>query len=70
MVNKRKLLADRITAALNVAFEYTTDGAHHKQWVIDQMVRELLGNSDNYNRWVASYEGPDEEYGWDIGVAP
>lgn len=34
----------RITAALNVAAECSqVDGAHHKAWVIDQMVRELLG---------------------------
>jgi len=37
------------------------DGAHHKQWVIDQMVRALLG--DGYEEWV----GDDE---WDTGVAP
>jgi hypothetical protein len=63
------MLADRITAALNVAFEYTTDGAHHKQWVIDQMIRELLGNQLNYDKWIANYE-EDGEYEWDIGTAP
>jgi hypothetical protein len=69
LTNKRKMLADRITAALNVAFEYTTDGAHHKQWVIDQMIRELLGNQLNYDKWIANYE-EDGEYEWDIGTAP
>lgn len=70
MTNKRKILADRITAALDVAYQYTTDGAHHKQWVIDQMVRELLGSEENYGKWVANYEGPDGEYAWDTGMAP
>jgi hypothetical protein len=69
LTNKRKVLADRITAALNVAFEYTTDGAHHKQWVIDQMIRELLGNQLNYDKWIANYE-EDGEYECDIGTAP
>lgn len=34
--------AERIEKALNFAMSYaTTDGAHHKLWVIDQMVRSL-----------------------------
>ncbi len=37
-------LSARIEKALNVAYRYgTTDGGHHKMWVIDQMVRELTG---------------------------
>lgn len=35
---------DRIARALEFAVEYgTTDGDHHKMWVIDQMVRALSG---------------------------
>ena len=34
----------RVEKALEVAFQHGgTDGAHHKAWVIDQMVRELTG---------------------------
>ena len=34
----------RIDAALNCANQYASnDGAHHKAWVIDQMVRILTG---------------------------
>ena len=34
----------RIAKALEFASEYgTVDGAHHKMWVIDQMVRALTG---------------------------
>lgn len=47
MVKKDERLVDldnRIQKALNVAASYgTTDGGHHKMWVIDQMVRELTG---------------------------
>lgn len=35
---------DRITEALSFALQYGgIDGAHHKTWVIDQMVRALTG---------------------------
>ena len=35
---------ERITKALAIAFAYgEIDGAHHKMWVIDQMVRALTG---------------------------
>lgn len=47
MVKKDERLVDlnnRIQKALNIATAYgTTDGDHHKMWVIDQMVRELTG---------------------------
>ncbi len=37
-------LEDRVADALNFAQSYgQTDGAHHKMWVIDQMVRCLTG---------------------------
>ena len=47
------------------------DGAHHKQWVLDQLVRIVAG--DGYEKWVAEHragdEGPDT-YEWDEGIAP
>jgi hypothetical protein len=59
----------RMNAALSAAA--AVDGADHKQWVIDQMVRALTG--PDYDRWVRSYcageDGP-ETYQWDEGVAP
>lgn len=39
------------------------DGAHHKMWVIDQMVRALTG--DQYPAFVESCRGT-----WDEGIAP
>lgn len=69
-------LRTRIDDALNYAYGYgVIDGSHHKMWVIDQMVRVLLGSKEAYDEWVAAYEGePNEdgekEYDWDPGVAP
>lgn len=65
--------SERINAALDIAFRYgQTDGAHHRLWVIDQMVRALTGVS--YDEWVAGYEvgGPydGERYAWETGIAP
>ena len=47
------------------------DGAHHKTWVIDQMVRSLTGNEYDatIKRWCHGEDGPDT-YDWDCGVAP
>lgn len=64
----------RITAALTLALRYgQIDGAHHKTWVIDQMVRALLQTPDAYAAWVedacAGEDGPDS-YDWDVGIPP
>jgi hypothetical protein len=40
-----------------------TDGAHHKQWVLDQILRALL--KDLYQDWLKNR--CDE---WDQGIAP
>jgi hypothetical protein len=64
--------AERITQALDVIMQCGgIDGAHHKQWVLDQVVRALTG--DGYDEWVAAHndgeDGPDT-YWWDVGCAP
>lgn len=63
---------DRIKQAVEMATRYGgIDGAHHKAWVIDQMVRILTG--DEYERVIAEActgdDGP-ETYAWDEGAAP
>lgn len=68
---------ERIGSALSIAFRFGgIDGAHHKTWVIDQMVRALLtdeGDDGEYERFVrmakAGEDGPDT-YEWDEGIAP
>ena len=46
------------------------DGGHHKQWVLDQLVRIL---AIDYGGWVDAYQqgedGP-ETYEWGEGIAP
>lgn len=43
------------------------DGSHHKQWVLDQIARVILG--DGYEGWAESPD-PQEYADWDPGVAP
>lgn len=59
-------------AAIHIGLNYGgNDGAHHKQWTIDQMIRILAG--DEYDRLVvescAGEDGPNT-YEWDTGIAP
>lgn len=78
------MLRERIERALEVADSYgSIGGEHHKEWVIDQMVRALTGyvedyeagdgNVDEYMKWVADHcagvDGPDT-YRWSTGIAP
>lgn len=62
---------DRISKALVFATYGPIDGSHHRDWVIDQMVRALLG--EGYEAWVAERrageDGP-ETYLWPEGIAP
>lgn len=61
---------ERIIRTLEIARKGATDGAHHKQWVIDQMVRALTGCPDvvwaatNKNGHLYHYTalGESEEY--------
>ena len=54
--------------AMKIALEYgTIDGSHHKQWVIDQMVRALMG--DQYPQFVLKHDAGGE-YEWKQGIAP
>lgn len=60
--------AERIDKACTIAYHNSQmDGAHHKMWCIDQMIRVLQG--DKYDDWVndATNDGTEE---WDTGIAP
>ena len=63
---------EKIDKAIELAVQYGgIDGAHHKDWVIDQMVRVLAG--DDYEQIVKdACDGEDgpETYSWDCGIAP
>ena len=67
-----KNMTKRAALALLVAVKYGgVDGGHHKDWVIDQMVRHLAG--DDYEEMVKEVccgcDGPNT-YEWNIGIAP
>ena len=48
----------RVRRALEVAVNYgTTDGEHHKVWVIDQMVRHLTGCPTVTGHGISSGDG-------------
>ena len=78
MTEEERELWERIYKALDLAVEYgNIDGSHHKDWVIDQMVRALTGcgkeESLEYKQLVANacdgVDGPDT-YTWETGIAP
>lgn len=54
--------------AAAIALEYVdVEGAHHKQWVIDQMLRLIAGEA--YTTIVQQYEAETGQT-WDTGIAP
>lgn len=62
---------NNIEEALSLAEYGQLDGAHHKTWTIDQMVRALTG--DGYDQWVTDYcygEDGHDTYVWDTGIEP
>ena len=68
---------ERILKALEIAWRFSQiDGAWHKAWVIDQMVRALCGDEETYNLWISEYtkpvlnDGEWDHYEWDEGIAP
>ncbi len=53
--------------ACAIALEFgDIDGAHHKQWVIDQMLRIMAGSA--YGTIIATFE--INRGSWDCGIAP
>ena len=63
--------AEKIEKSLMLIEEWGgIDGCHHKQWLLDQLVRVL---SDNYEKWVEAWENGEDgpqTYSWDTGIAP
>lgn len=68
MLKENQKYKEVIDRAVQLAYQYAQiDGGHHKMWVIDQMMRILLGSK--YDNFVKEYE-EDGEYEWNIGIAP
>ncbi|MDA8113527.1 MAG: hypothetical protein M0Z43_02205 [Acidithiobacillus sp.] len=63
---------DEKQKALDLIADYGgTDGAHHKQWLLDQVVRALAG--DKYVDWVSEWQSGEDgphTHEWDTGIAP
>ena len=58
----------RVEAAIDVIVKYgEIDGAHHKQWVLAQALRHLLGERD-YKAFTETCEKHGAPY--DEGIAP
>lgn len=56
-------------ALLVISNNAMLEGAHHKAWVISQVVRELLGSQESYEMFVQRFE-VDTGSTWDEGSAP
>lgn len=54
---------------LDLIVDYgSIDGAHNKQWVLDQIVRILTG--EEYEDFLEHHLNADGFEDWDVGVAP
>jgi hypothetical protein len=72
IVSRVELAEAKIEQAIKLAVEYGgIDGAHHKNWVIDQMVRVLAGEKyEEIVREACNGEDGPDTYEWDCGIAP
>ncbi len=65
---------DPIQDILEMIFEYGgIDGEHHKQWLLNEIVKKATISKIHYEEWVKYFnqgeDGP-ETYEWEVGVAP
>jgi hypothetical protein len=71
------LLEEKVNFATEVIESYGGyDGAHHKQWVLTEVLKKLLGE-EGYKEWKEEFEKPftDEDgeedwYIWKEGIPP
>jgi hypothetical protein len=60
----------KVFGAVSIALRYGgIDGAHHKQWVIDQMLRSILGEA-LYVKTMEDHSSDLDYPAWDEGTAP
>lgn len=59
----------RKKAARLIARYGMIDGAHHKQWLLDQVLRTIL-TADEYSSWREEMDSDPEYEPWDEGIAP
>lgn len=73
--DRPKTDAEKVRDALNILWENgQVEGAHHKTWVIDQLLRALTDDGGpKYDGWAHEWEHPwneDVDYRWERGIAP
>lgn len=62
-------IAERVETAVRTLYEYDwVDGDHHKAWVLDQVMRNLLGSQ--YEGFVRDYNRAVGYSDWETGIAP
>lgn len=67
LLSKRAEKPPEIEKAIEIGIRYgQIDGDHHRLWVIDQMLRVLLG--EKYDETIKEANGT--EYDWDVGIPP
>lgn len=60
----------RIDKAVSLAIQFGGfDGDHHKMWVIDQMMRILLGTKA-YKSRIKELNSDEDYDDWDVGIPP
>jgi len=65
----RSKLPNAVRDALDLIEQYgSIDGGHHKQWLLDQVVRALLG--PDYDDWLAEMNADPDYDPWDHGIPP
>lgn len=68
-------LSENIAEAVDVVGRYYPNAQHHEHWVVDQVMRFMLGE-ELYAEFIIAFESPKGEKGerwidnWDAGIAP
>lgn len=62
---------DRLLKVYELAIDaLTTEGEHHKQWFLEEIVKAVVGE-ENYSRvWEDFNEATEGDELWDPGIAP
>lgn len=75
VLNFDDILRQRNNAIERIFQSGMVDGAHHKQWVLDQALRALL--EDEYDYYIKQHnteyldeDGNNEYEDWDVGIPP
>lgn len=68
--NPEKNITGQAATILSLIERYgMIGGEHHKQWILDQIVRTIYKDTDGYATWVSMMNDPDY-MPWDKGIAP